>query len=165
MRRRRGPAGTGGRRTRWRRATRNDAGALGRFPRSVLPQKVCENYHPKPDAVNHGAPLELRGPSPAKSWGSLITAAANDAATDDEIVTVPHDGLTRRDRALGLVEDHLGFVVAHGDDGRGRAPMAGAKARLDAHGFTRRIAGVGVDVAPSAPVSCSLDRSTNDGST
>src|SRR6267378_1878662 len=30
------------------------------------------------------------------------------APADDEIVTVPHDRLTRRDRALGLVEDDLG---------------------------------------------------------
>src|SRR6267143_1660243 len=37
------------------------------------------------------------------------------APADDEIVTVPHDRLTRRDRALGLVEDDLGAARARLD--------------------------------------------------
>src|SRR5204862_187653 len=52
------------------------------------------------------------------------------APADDEIVTVPHDRLTRRDRALGLVEHDLGTAPARRDDGRGRGTMAVADSRL-----------------------------------
>src|SRR2546423_2627687 len=63
------------------------------------------------------------------------------APADDEIVTVPHDRLTRRDRALGLVEHDLRAACARRDDGRGRGTMAVAESRLHAPWLPRRGAG------------------------
>src|SRR2546421_675839 len=74
------------------------------------------------------------------------------AAADDEIVTVPHDRLTRRDRALGLVEHDLGTAGARRDDGRGRRTMAVADSRLHAQWVARRGARDEVHVRRREPV-------------
>src|SRR5258708_14711297 len=63
------------------------------------------------------------------------------APADDEIVTVPHDRLTRRDRALGLVEHDLRAPRAPRDDGRRRGTMAVTDSRLHAQWRPRRSAG------------------------
>src|SRR6266404_3971932 len=82
---------------------------------------------------------------------SLPSDAAN-ASADDEIVTVPHDRLTRRDRALGLVEHDLGAARACRDDGCRRGTMAVADSRLHAQWLARRRAGDEVHVRRREPV-------------
>src|SRR6266850_1696749 len=74
------------------------------------------------------------------------------APADDEIVTVPHDRLTRGDRALGLVEHDLGAPRARRDDGRGRGTMAVTDSRLHAQWLARRSAGDEVHVRRQEPV-------------
>src|SRR5882672_5122439 len=74
------------------------------------------------------------------------------APADDEIVTVPHDRLTRGDRALGLVEHDLRAPRARRDDGRGRGTMAVTDSRLHAQWLARRSAGDEVHVRRQEPV-------------
>src|SRR5207253_10838240 len=68
------------------------------------------------------------------------------------VVTVAPDGLTRRGRALGLVEPALGAARACRDDGCGRGTMAVADSRLHAQWLARRRAGDEVHIRRREPV-------------
>src|ERR1700675_2015131 len=106
-------------------------------PGLVMPLKVCENYHPTPGAVN---------------------SAADDTAADHKVVTVPHDGLPRRDRALGRIEDDLGGSVSPGAHRRRRGAMAMTDARLDPQRRARRLARDEVHVGGDQPITLEAGR-------
>src|SRR3989441_12407873 len=90
--------------------------------------------------------------------GPLSISAPDDAPADDEVATVLHDGLPRRDRALGLVEHDLGLPLARRDDRRRRGPVAVAEPRLHAQPVARRRAGNGIDARRDEPIALEVRR-------
>src|SRR5687768_375174 len=65
---------------------------------------------------------------------SALSSAADHASADDEVIPVPHDGLTGGDRALWRVEDHLGRAIGEHMNGRRRRRMRVTDLRVNTEG-------------------------------